>query len=46
MQAFSRGAGERAQAWLVTGPLGHLWSAVADLAAFVWDELRRKARRG
>jgi hypothetical protein len=23
---------ERVQAWLVTGPLGHLWSVVADIA--------------
>jgi hypothetical protein len=22
---------ERAQAWLVTGPLGHLWSVTADV---------------
>jgi hypothetical protein len=24
-------ARERAAAWVVTGPLGHLWSVVADL---------------
>ncbi|MEX1143022.1 MAG: hypothetical protein WD399_10500 [Thermoleophilaceae bacterium] len=29
-----RTAGERLAAWLVTGPLGHLWSVVADLSAF------------
>jgi hypothetical protein len=23
---------ERLRAWAVTGPLGHLWSAVADVA--------------
>jgi hypothetical protein len=23
---------ERLQAWIVTGPIGHLWSAVADIA--------------
>jgi hypothetical protein len=23
---------DRAAAWIVTGPLGHLWSVVADLA--------------
>lgn len=27
-----RGAGERALAWLYTGPLGALWSAVADIS--------------
>jgi hypothetical protein len=27
-----RGLAERLEAWLVTGPLGHLWSVVADLA--------------
>ncbi|HYY22927.1 MAG TPA: hypothetical protein VE780_13720 [Thermoleophilaceae bacterium] len=26
------GAAERALAWLFTGPLGHLYSAVVDLA--------------
>ncbi len=45
MHAPSRGARERLQAWVVTGPLGHLWSVVADLAVFVADELRKKARR-
>jgi hypothetical protein len=27
-----RGPVERLRAWIVTGPLGHLWSAVADVA--------------
>ncbi|HZG50287.1 MAG TPA: hypothetical protein VEY90_12270 [Thermoleophilaceae bacterium] len=44
-----RGFAERFQAWLVTGPLGHLWSAVADivviLARYGWARLRR-ARPG
>src|SRR6185295_8648942 len=26
-----RPAAERLQAWIVTGPLGHLWSALADV---------------
>jgi hypothetical protein len=26
-----RGRPERIEAWLVTGPLGHLWSVVADI---------------
>ena len=25
---------DRLLAWIVTGPLGHLWSAVADIAVF------------
>jgi hypothetical protein len=37
---------ERAQAWLVTGPLGHLLSALADLAVVLarhgWSRLRRR----
>ena len=45
MHAPSRGARERLQAWVLTGPAGHLWSVVADLAAFVWGELRKSARR-
>jgi hypothetical protein len=28
-----RGLGERALAWLYTGPLGALWSALADISA-------------
>jgi hypothetical protein len=36
---------ERAHAWLVTGPLGHLWSALADIAVLLarygWSRLRR-----
>jgi hypothetical protein len=30
-----RGAGERAAAWLYTGPLGHLYGTLADIAV-VW----------
>jgi hypothetical protein len=29
-----RGPAERLQAWVITGPLGHLWSVAADLALF------------
>ncbi|HZB05237.1 MAG TPA: hypothetical protein VE449_01510 [Thermoleophilaceae bacterium] len=33
------------QAWLVTGPVGHLWSALADMA-IVWTRwLAHRARR-
>jgi hypothetical protein len=26
---------ERAQAWIVTGPVGHLWSALADIVVLL-----------
>jgi hypothetical protein len=32
MTRLRRDPAERTQAWLVTGPLGHLWSALADIA--------------
>jgi hypothetical protein len=39
--------GERMLAWLYTGPVGHLWSAVADLsvlwARWIAAEARRRA---
>ena len=35
-----RRAPERVVAWVVTGPLGHLWSAVADIGMY---SLRRLA---
>jgi hypothetical protein len=28
-------ARDRAAAWIVTGPLGHLWSVIADLAVLL-----------
>ncbi|HET8821442.1 MAG TPA: hypothetical protein VFM57_07830 [Thermoleophilaceae bacterium] len=38
-------AHERFEAWLVTGPLGHLWSALVDMA-IVWTRwLLNRARR-
>jgi hypothetical protein len=41
---------DRAAAWVVTGPLGHLWSVVADvtvlLARYGWARLLPAARRG
>jgi hypothetical protein len=33
--------GERALAWLYTGPVGHLWSVVADVVVFVLGWRRR-----
>jgi hypothetical protein len=49
--APTRGPAERAAAWTVTGPPGHLWSAVVDLLAFFFVALAvrvraRLARRG
>lgn len=40
-----RGPLERALAWVVTGPLGHLYSVVADLAVFAARSLVGRARR-
>jgi hypothetical protein len=41
-------ARDRAAAWIVTGPLGHLWSVVADLvvlfARYGWGRLRAARR--
>jgi hypothetical protein len=42
-------ARDRAAAWIVTGPLGHLWSVIADLAAlfarYGWARLVARVRR-
>jgi hypothetical protein len=40
-----RGLAERAAAWVITGPLGHLYSAVADLAVFFVRSVIGRARR-
>jgi hypothetical protein len=39
---------ERLHAWLVTGPLGHLWSVLADLAILFarYGLQRLRERRG
>jgi hypothetical protein len=41
-----RGPRERLQAWLVTGPIGHLWSAVIDLVVHSarWQLARARGR--
>ena len=36
---------ERLQAWLVTGPVGHFWSAVADVA-ILWTRWQIARARG
>ena len=43
-----RGPLERALAWLYTGPLGHLYGAVADIAAMWarWSARRLRERLG
>ncbi len=43
---LTRGPRERALAWLYTGPLGHLWSAVADITTLwlIWAVPRVRAR--
>jgi hypothetical protein len=40
-----RGPVERLRAWIVTGPLGHLYSTVADLAVFAAGSLLTRARQ-
>jgi hypothetical protein len=43
-----RTAGERLVAWLYTGPLGHLWGAVADISSmwlrWMWSRLVARVR--
>jgi len=43
-----RGPGERLRAWLVTGPAGHLWSVLADVAVLWarWIAARATGRPG
>ena len=40
--------GDRAAAWIVTGPLGHLWSVLADLvvlfARYGWSRVKAARR--
>jgi hypothetical protein len=40
-----RPAAEKLQAWIVTGPVGHLWSALADMTVIWARYLARRARR-
>ncbi len=41
-----RNPAERLQAWLVTGPLGHLWSVLADIAILFARYGVHRLRRG
>jgi hypothetical protein len=36
---------EKLQAWIVTGPLGHLWSAGADIT-LIWARYLANRARG
>jgi len=40
-----RSAPERLQAWFLTGPVGHLWSAVADVVE-LWARWQIARARG
>jgi hypothetical protein len=40
-----RPAAEQLQAWIVTGPIGHLWSAMADIA-LIWARYLMNRARG
>jgi hypothetical protein len=39
-----RPAAEKLQAWIVTGPLGHLWSALADVTIICTRYVLNRAR--
>jgi hypothetical protein len=41
-----RPAAEKLQAWIVTGPIGHLWSALVDMVVIWVRYLARRVRRG
>jgi hypothetical protein len=41
-----RPAAEKLHAWIVTGPAGHLWSALADMVLIWARYLAHRARRG
>ena len=44
--SLSRPPAERLQAWLITGPLGHLWSVLADIAVLSARYGLHRLRRG
>jgi hypothetical protein len=45
-----RGLSERFAAWIYTGPLGHLWGALADISEmwlrWMWSRVRTRLRTG
>jgi hypothetical protein len=40
-----RPVAEQLQAWIVTGPVGHLWSATADIT-LIWTRYLANRARG
>jgi hypothetical protein len=46
LPAVRRPAAEKLRAWIVTGPLGHLWSALVDMLVIWARYLTHRARRG
>jgi len=44
--SLRRGPREHVAAWLVTGPLGHLYSVVADLTVFAARLIAGRLRGG
>jgi hypothetical protein len=45
MAALRRPPSERALAWLYTGPLGHLYAALADISVMWVRWTRQRVRR-
>jgi hypothetical protein len=49
MERFSLPVRVKVAAWVVTGPVGHLWAGVADwatlLARYGWARARRREPR-
>ena len=46
MAPLRRNPAERLQAWVVTGPLGHLWSVLADITILLVRYVVSRLRRG
>jgi hypothetical protein len=44
VQPLRRSPAERLAAWLVTGPLGHLWSTLADVVVLLARWARARVR--
>jgi hypothetical protein len=40
-----RSPAERLQAWLITGPLGHLWSVLADVTVLLAHHAAARLRQ-
>jgi hypothetical protein len=44
-RVLRRPASEKLQAWIVTGPLGHLWSSLTDVV-LIWARYLANRARG